>query len=124
MKSPALCIATALVAALLLPACRSVEQKAPPVAGLRPPDLDQCEEGRRLYLTACIECHRPRDVRSRTITEWRAEVLPRMARKAHLQPHQEAAVLAYLSAVLDTPSARRGVRAPEAPGTALDSFAW
>ena len=123
MKNPTLCTAAALLATLLLPACRSVEQKAPPVMGLRTSAPEQCEEGRHIFVSQCTECHGLKDVRSRTITEWRAEVLPRMAAKAKLSPHQEAAVLAYFSAVLEMPRPAARANAP-LPGPSGDSFSW
>lgn len=93
--------------ALGLPACQSVEQKAPPVALLDTASPELCEEGRQIFTTNCTECHGLRDVHYRTLTEWRAEILPAMAKKAKISPQQEEAVLAYIAAALETPPEKR-----------------
>jgi hypothetical protein len=94
---------SAATIALLLAACQSVEQKAPPVSQLNAANPERCELGRSLYTTVCADCHGVKPVRARTITEWRGEILPRMAQRARLSPELESTVLAYIQAVIESP---------------------
>jgi len=96
--------AVAAIALFSLPACQSVDEKAPPVSQLETDDPERCEQGRYVYTTVCADCHGVKPVRARTITEWRGEILPRMSQKARLSPELEATVLAYIRAAIESPA--------------------
>jgi mono/diheme cytochrome c family protein len=82
--------------------CVSLEQAAPRPAALPfsgGARLGQLERGRELYVTKCARCHSVEPVTRYSAQEWR-EIVPDMARKAKLGPADEAAVEAYVFAVL------------------------
>jgi len=91
-------------AGLLLSGCASVEQSAPPVAQLHAAVPSVCEEGRRIYTTTCTKCHSVEAIRPHSMAEWRGKIMPAMTKKSKITPQQEAAVLAYVEAVISTPA--------------------
>ncbi len=101
-----LVLACAPLAALLLPACVSLEQAAPPTATLGARGASPaCAEGRRLYLTTCTKCHSPEPIRDHSLADWESDIMPTMSRKAKLAPPQSQAVMTYVRAVIETPPA-------------------
>ena len=95
--------------ALAVTSCVSLEQAAPspnklPLSsGAR---LGQLERGRELYVTKCARCHSAEPVTRYSAQEWR-EIVPDMAQKAKLNSADEAAVDAYVLAVLRASAAAR-----------------
>lgn len=91
--------------------CQTLLSSAPPVdqalvARSGSPAL-ALQEGRKLYLTKCGQCHMPMPIEGRPTERWR-RVLPEMARRARLSFEEEARVGAYVFAVLDKPAAAGG----------------
>jgi len=91
------------VVGLLLAGCASVEQNAPPVAQLHASSPALCEQGRQIYVTTCTKCHSAEAIRPHPLVEWRAKIMPAMAKKSKITAQQEAAVMAYVEAVINTP---------------------
>jgi mono/diheme cytochrome c family protein len=85
-------------AALLVSACVSVEQLAPPPAQFHNTNASVAE-GRDIYLTNCTKCHGVKPVLGTSLGDWQGDVLPTMCEKAKLAPAQRQAVSAYISAV-------------------------
>lgn len=77
---------------------------APPSAG--PP------EGGRLFRSKCSGCHRAYPPEERTRAQW-AEVMTRMAPKAHLQEEERAVLLWWLDARAKDASPPAARPAPE-----------
>jgi len=99
----------ASVTLLLVTACATIEELAPPVneamlAALAPRDAasdERIERGREVYVTKCARCHSPERVTHYALARWE-EILPRMAQKASLSTEDHAAVEQYITAVLAT----------------------
>ncbi|MEO1618937.1 MAG: hypothetical protein AAFV88_24010 [Planctomycetota bacterium] len=66
----------------------------------------QVEKGRATYVSflKCAMCHRPKPVYDYDVETWRDDILPRMSKKARLNPEQYNAVLAYVTSdIAQTP---------------------
>jgi len=92
-------------AVCLVAACESTNYAPPPVtsqmgkAGAKQHvDLAALRDGRRLFVSRCIECHTLPAVGKHTAAEWPA-LIDEMAGRANLKPDQRVAVLAYILAV-------------------------
>jgi mono/diheme cytochrome c family protein len=84
--------------------CQLTNFAPPPVtsqmANARVPqhiDLAMLREGRRLFVSRCIECHTLPSVASHTAAEW-PRLIDEMAGRANLKPAERNAVLAYILA--------------------------
>jgi mono/diheme cytochrome c family protein len=88
----------------LLAACESTGFAPPPVTpqmaktGRREVSLATLQQGRKLFVSRCIECHTLPPVSSRTAMKWPGAV-DRMSARARLQPAERDALFAYLQAV-------------------------
>jgi mono/diheme cytochrome c family protein len=94
-----------LLIALAIPACVSLDTVAPPVSQVvatRTP-LSQLEAGRRIYLGKCTACHAAEPIRNYTIAQW-DPIMVEMAEETNLTAEEDAAVRAYIRAVLATPA--------------------
>ncbi len=98
---------SAVLATLIVGACTSIEQLAPPVdeamlAAMAPRGgvaAGRIEHGRTIYVTKCARCHSPERVTKYSLERW-GEILPRMAHEASLPSEDEAAVQMYIKAVI------------------------
>ena len=89
-----------LMAVLVLAACVSLEQSAPPVALLSGgADRSTLQAGRDIYITRCAKCHAVEPVSKYSLKEW-GEILPEMAEKTHLSAADTQRVTAYVHRVL------------------------
>lgn len=93
-----------VLTALAMTACVSLDTVAPPVARVvsarTPPS--QLEAGRRIYLGKCTACHAAEPIRNYTAAEWEPLMVD-MAEETNLTAEEDAAVRAYIRAVLATP---------------------
>ena len=106
MKRHQLAIRAALLLAVLsIAACVSLEQAAPPVAQLGGADHSQLYMGREIYITRCAKCHSVEPVTKYSLQHW-VDIMPKMARKTHLNEAETAAVLAYVTKVINTSGQR------------------
>jgi hypothetical protein len=109
-----------LAAAILLPACMSLEQIAPPVATLAaPPEwTSSLEQGRLIYLQTCSRCHAAPHILEYTPAEWDT-ILPDMFDESDLAGPHRRLVTSYVTLVLQrTSSAPLDSRiTTSAPGT-------
>ena len=103
----------AMGVAMLLGACATLEQLAPPVddriiaaAELRGDARDAATHGREVFIAECRGCHSLNTPASRTEAEW-STILPEMAKKARLTPAQAADVRVYIFAARDAARAAR-----------------
>jgi hypothetical protein len=97
---------------ILLLSCESGGYRPPPVTakmtkiGQRPSfdsaDLATLQEGRRLFVARCIECHTLPIVTRYSASEWPG-LVDEMAGRANLKPSQHNAVLAYILAARAQP---------------------
>jgi mono/diheme cytochrome c family protein len=62
-------------------------------------NVEKLAEGRRLYVARCSGCHNLPLPASQTAEEWASE-MDDMGQRAKLGPEQQAAVVAYLQAVV------------------------
>jgi mono/diheme cytochrome c family protein len=79
-----------------------VEQAAPPVSLLHPPDetyTAQWEAGRAVYVGACASCHKPKVIQDFAIDEWKDKIIPTMSVKAKLTAEQSQSLAEYVMAV-------------------------
>jgi trimethylamine-N-oxide reductase (cytochrome c) len=81
-----------LAAVALLAACAGRAPNASPAAGGASSD-----DAARLYRSKCSACHRAYEPASRTRAGW-ADVMARMAPRAHLRDEERAVVLGWLQA--------------------------
>ncbi len=92
-----------LLMTLLIPACVSLEQAAPPVAMLGLPlngsKVIAIARRREIYITRCAKCHSVEPVKSYTPAEWK-KIMPVMVEKTKLSPEDDVDVRAYVTAVL------------------------
>ena len=79
-------VAAAAAAAIVLEACAG----APSSGGV-------ASDGERLYRSKCSACHRAYPPESLTAARW-AEMVGRMAPRAHLTDAERGAILGYLTA--------------------------
>ena len=89
--------------ALLLAGCASLETTAPPVTTLaaRGKDTAMLENGRRIYLEDCTECHAAEPVRDHPAALWPG-IVSEMRDRSHLSAAKERELLAYVLAVAET----------------------
>jgi mono/diheme cytochrome c family protein len=101
-------IAAASVAGVVV-SCAAPGARAPLVEGpvaeaaQRANSLAAAGQGRRIYVTACVDCHGARRPADYTPAEW-DKILPKMALKAELTESERAQVRAYIDAVLSAGS--------------------
>jgi len=93
-----------LFAGCLLIGCESTSHAPPPVTSQMTKvgtkqhvDLAALRDGRRLFVSRCIECHTLPAVTSHTASEW-PRLIDEMAGRANLKPTERNAVLAYILA--------------------------
>jgi mono/diheme cytochrome c family protein len=89
---------------LMLPGCALDKFTPPPVspvliANARPDHVDvaQLQNGRRVFLSHCLECHTLPPVTKYSRNEW-PPLVSRMSARANLSAGEQAAVIAYLRA--------------------------
>ena len=91
---------------VILQGCSTVPAK---IAAPFPPSNTEghssLASGRKIYvsLTKCALCHRPKRVSDYTVQTWTDDILPRMSKRARLNPQQYADVLAYVTSVTTQP---------------------
>jgi len=99
------CVAqiAAVVIILFIVSCANL---APPpevspalISNARPDhvDAEQLQNGRRLFLSHCLECHTLPPVSKYSRNEW-PHLVSRMSGRANLSPGEQAAIVAYLRA--------------------------
>ena len=91
--------------ALAVPACVSLDTVAPPVervASART-SSSQLDQGRRIYLGKCTACHAAEPIRKYSAAEW-DPIMVDMAKETNLTAEEDAAVRAYIRAVLASPA--------------------
>lgn len=95
------CVGILLAAVILLPACMSLEQIAPPVATLAaPPEwTSTLEQGRLIYLQTCSGCHAAPRILEYTPAEWDT-ILPDMFDESDLADPQRRLVTGYVTLVM------------------------
>jgi mono/diheme cytochrome c family protein len=93
-----------LVLMLVLPGCAFDKFTPPPVsaaliANARPDhaEVEQLQNGRRLFLSHCLECHTLPPVAKYSRNEW-PHLVSRMSARANLSVGEQADVIAYLRA--------------------------
>jgi cytochrome c1 len=93
----------AIVIILFIVSCANL---APPpevsptlISNARPDhvDAEQLQNGRRLFLSRCLECHTLPPVAKYSRNEW-PHLVSRMSGRANLSPGEQAAIVAYLRA--------------------------
>jgi cytochrome c5 len=97
----------ALVCIAHLIGCESTSHAPPPVTSQmarvgtkQHVDLATLHEGRRLFVSRCIECHTLPTVSAHSAAEW-PRLIDEMAGRANLKPAERNAVLAYILAARD-----------------------
>jgi hypothetical protein len=85
--------------------CESTRYAPPPVtvellrsSGSKTVDLAMLGEGRSLFVHRCIECHTLPSFWHYKTDDW-PEVVDTMRRRAHLEPRERDAIIAYILAV-------------------------
>lgn len=92
------------IAACLLAACQSLEERAPTLQMLGTVQESQSiAQGRDIYITRCTKCHSAEPVRRYSARRWEC-IMPEMSEKTKLNAAEEAAVRAYIAAVLQMPA--------------------
>lgn len=93
-----------LFAGCLLIGCESTSHAPPPVTSQMAKvgtkqhvDLAELRDGRRLFVSRCIECHTLPAVTSHTASEW-PRLIDEMAGRANLKPAERNVLLAYILA--------------------------
>ena len=95
-----------LVSAIIILFIVSCANLAPPpevspalISNARPDhvDAEQLQNGRRLFLSHCLECHTLPPVAKYSRNEW-PHLVSRMSGRANLSPVEQAAIVAYLRA--------------------------
>jgi hypothetical protein len=106
-----------LAAAILVPACMSLEQIAPPVATLAaPPERTSAlEQGRLIYLQTCSRCHAAPHILEYTPAEW-GTILPDMFDESDLTGPRRRLVTDYVTLVMQ----RTGSAPPDSRIAASD----
>ena len=108
---PPNCWLGSLVLALITLFIVSCANFAPPpavslalIANARPDHVDagQLQNGRRLFVSRCLECHTLPPVTRYTREQW-PHLVSRMSGRANLSAGQQAAIVAYLRAASLTP---------------------
>ena len=88
---------------LLISACVSLEQAAPPVEILGLPlsgsRFISMTRGRDIYITRCAKCHSVEPIKKFSPSEWE-QIMPKMVEKTKLTSSDDALVRGYVSAVL------------------------
>ncbi len=104
--SPRRTVAVVGIACLLLvTACMSLDQMAPPVepliltvgGDLSDQEVSALTRGREIYLIKCSTCHRIEPIIRYTVSQWE-EILPRMAVDANLSDREQLNLEAYIMA--------------------------
>jgi mono/diheme cytochrome c family protein len=90
-----------------LPSCVSLEVAAPPVPVIAAPsqgNYAQLCAGRELYLGKCTKCHGVEPIKNTTLSDWKSDVMPTMAKKSKISAAEEASLMAYITAVSNAPT--------------------
>ena len=104
LLAPLSCWLGSVVSALITQFIVSCANFAPPpevspalIAKARPDhvDTEQLQDGRRLFVTHCLECHTLPSVTKHSRDEW-PHLVNRMSGRAHLSSGEQAAIVAYL----------------------------
>lgn len=56
---------------------------------------EHLEQGREVYLGACVRCHSPESVTRYSLERWE-EIIPRMAARANLEESETVSLTAYI----------------------------
>jgi mono/diheme cytochrome c family protein len=86
--------------AALLTGCGSISSSAPaviPVMVTKGSSAKRLEQGRALFVSRCIDCHSLPPVTKYSPERWPG-LVARMSGRAHLQPEQREAIVAYVVA--------------------------
>jgi len=77
-----------------------VQVAAPPVERLSAPreQAARLETGRAIYLSSCTKCHQAKAIYAYTAENWSGKIIPKMAKKAQLQPEETEMLRAYVLA--------------------------
>jgi len=109
--APPRCWLGSIVSALIILFIVSCANFAPPpavspalIANARPDHVDagQLQNGRRLFVSRCLECHTLPPARKYKREQW-PHLVSRMSGRANLSAEEEAAIVAYLRAASLTP---------------------
>jgi len=109
--APPSCWLGSIVSALIILFIVSCANFAPPpavslalIANARPDHVDagQLQNGRRLFVSRCLECHTLPPARKYKREQW-PHLVSRMSGRANLSAEEEAAIVAYLRAASLTP---------------------
>lgn len=98
--------AAILILAVALGSCVDMARLAPSVEHLAAVgrggdfDVELLEQGRRVYVTSCTQCHAAVHIARYSRSDWQGEILPEMAHEARLNPQEERALIAYIEAAL------------------------
>ena len=105
-SAPPSCWLGAVVSALIILFIVSCANLAPPpevsptlISNARPDhvDAEQLQNGHRLFLSHCLECHTLPPVTKYSRNEW-PHLVSRMSGRANLSADEQAAIVAYLRA--------------------------
>lgn len=102
--------AAILILAVLASGCVDMARLAPSVDHLVDVggggnfDVELLEQGRRVYVTRCTQCHAVVEIARYPRSDWHAQILPEMAKEARLDPSDERALSAYIEAALGAAS--------------------
>jgi cytochrome c5 len=64
-------------------------------------EIATLSRGRKIFTTACTECHVARRIAGYSVTQWRYRIA-QMAPRAHLSPEDQAALQSYLIAARES----------------------
>jgi mono/diheme cytochrome c family protein len=64
-------------------------------------EIATLNRGRKIFTTACTECHVARPIAGYSVAQWRHRIA-QMAPRAHLSPEERAALESYLIAVRES----------------------
>jgi mono/diheme cytochrome c family protein len=84
---------------LAMAACASLETAAPPVDKLALPknaDHAKLAEGRQILAEHCVKCHGAPQIAKHSAQDWSEDILPKMTKKAKLNPHEAELVKNYV----------------------------
>ena len=92
-------ISAAFALMCLIASCASLETAAPPVDKLALPknaDRAKLAQGRQILAEHCVKCHGAPQIAKHSTEDWSDEILPKMTKKAKLNPTEAALVKNYV----------------------------